>query len=436
MAPAAHGLRWQPSTDRRSALAARADELKRLRRFEEALAAYAEVLAQNGSDIGALNECGGLHMRLGRPEAALACYDRALPLAPRTFELHINKGTALVALNRHEAALAAFAAAAAVDPDRAEAHYNASLVRLRLGDFAAGWPAYEWRWRKAEWAAMRRNFAAPLWLGVQPIAGKTLLLHAEQGLGDTIQFIRYAPLLAGCGATIVLECQPALKNLVGHGDGIAHVIARGETLPAFDLHCPLLSLPLACGTQLKTVPANVPYLRPHPELLGKGRGRVPDNGRLRVGVCWAGSAAHLNDRNRSIPLERLADILTVPGIDFVSLQRDVSEADAAILRRHGVTALGEDFADFADTAAVVAMLDLVISVDTSVAHLAGAMAKATAVLLPFSPDFRWLLDRSDSPWYPTMRLYRQTAIGDWSGPLQRLTDELAAVARRRSTVSC
>jgi hypothetical protein len=415
-------------------LAPAAEELKRLKRYDEALVAYEAVLAQDGDDLGALNECGGLYARLGRPEAAIACYDRALARAPRAVELHINKGTALVALNRHDAALAAFAAATAIDPDRAEAHYNASLVRLRLGDFAAGWPAYEWRWRKAEWATMRRNFAAPLWLGAQPIAGKTLLLHAEQGLGDTIQFVRYAPLLAGCGATVVVECQPALKELLRHSAGIAQVVARGEALPAFDLHCPLLSLPLACGTQLQTVPANVPYLRPQPERLATWRVRMPDTGRLRVGICWAGSSAHRNDRNRSIPLERLDETLSVPGIDFVNLQKDVSATDAAMLSRHGVVQLGQHFADFADTAAVMTMLDLVISVDTSVAHLAGAMAKATALLLPFSPDFRWMLDRADSPWYPTMRLYRQTAIGDWNGPLGRLTAELAAVARRRSTV--
>jgi tetratricopeptide (TPR) repeat protein len=411
-------------------LAARAAELKRLKRHDDALAAYEAVLAQDADDLGALNECGGLQARLGRPEAAVAYYDRALALAPRIVELHINKGTALFALNRHEAALASFAAATAIDPDRAEAHYNASLVRLRLGDFAAGWQGYEWRWRKAEWVPLRRNFAAPLWLGAEPIAGKTLLLHAEQGFGDTVQFVRYAPLLAKCGATVVLECQPALKDLLRHCDGLALVLGRGEALPAFDLHCPLLSLPLGCGTQLDTVPAHVPYLRPPPERLATWRGRVPANGRLRVGICWAGSAAHLNDRNRSIPLQSFAALLAVPGLDFVSVQKDVDAAQAAILRRHGVVQLGQDFADFADAAAVLAMLDLVITVDTSIAHLAGAMAKAVAMLVPFAPDFRWLTERTDSPWYPTMRLYRQTALGDWSGPLQRLQQELAAVAQR------
>jgi hypothetical protein len=414
----------------RQSLGDRAAELKRLERYDDALAAYAAVLAEHSDDLGALNECGGLHTRLGQPEAAVACYDRALAIAPRTVELHINKGTALVALNRQREALASFAAAAAIDPDRAEAHYNASLVLLRLGEFAAGWQAYEWRWRKAEWADRRRNFAAPLWLGDRPIAGKTLLLHAEQGFGDTIQFVRYAPLLATCGATIVLECQPELKTLLRAVEGVAHVCCPGEPLPAFDLHCPLLSLPLACGMALDTVPARVPYLRPPEDRMAAWRGRLGDHGRLRVGICWAGSPAHRNDHNRSIPLDRFATLLTVPGLDFVSVQRQVSDAEATLLSQCGVVQLGQEFGDFADAAAVVAMLDVVVGVDTAVAHLAGAMGKAVAVLLPFAPDFRWLLERADSPWYPTMRLYRQPAIGDWDSPLQRLRQELAAVARR------
>ena len=189
-------------------------------------------------------------------------------------------------------------------------------------------------------------------------------------------------------------------------------------------------MPLAFGTELATIPSSVPYIRADEGRIAKWRARLPQNGRLRIGICWAGGSLHLNDRNRSIPLERFAALLSVPGLDFVSLQKEVSETQSAILRDHGVAQLGQDFDDFADTAAVMAMLDLVITVDTSVAHLAGAMGKATGLLVPFAPDFRWMLDRTDSPWYPTMRLFRQSAIGDWDAPLARIRSELAGVAGR------
>jgi hypothetical protein len=410
-------------------LANHADTLARLKRDEEALATYQRLLDLQPDHQGALNESGGLHMRLGRPQAALACYDRALAVTPLA-ELYVNKGTALRALNRDAEALASFAEAAALKPDLAEARWNASLVRLRQGDFAIGWKDYEWRWRKADWRARRRNFSAPLWLGDAPIAGKTILLHAEQGFGDTIQFIRYAPLVAQRGARVVLECPAEFTELLRDIEGVALTVARGGTLPAFDFHCPLLSLPLAFRTELATVPANVPYLQSRAVQIAKWRERLPQNGQLRVGICWAGSGEHLNDRIRSIPLDRFAGILSVSGLDFVSIQKEVSETDAAILRQHGVVLLGQQFADFADTAAVISVLDLVVSVDTAVAHLAGAMGKVVALLLPFSPDFRWLLDRTDSPWYPTMRLFRQSALGDWGGVIERLRGELADVARR------
>jgi hypothetical protein len=413
-----------------AALCNQASTLIRLHRYDEALAAYETLFARQPEHIGALNDCGGLNMRLGRPEAAIVCYDRALAVAPRLPELHINNGTALRALNRFERALASFAAAAAIDPGRAEAHYNESLVRLCLGDFRAGWRGYEWRWRKPDWVKKRRNFSQPLWLGKEPVEGKTLLLHAEQGFGDTIQFVRYVPLIARRGARVIFECQPKLENLLRNIGGAEHVFASGETLPDFDFHCPLLSLPLAVGTEVATIPANVPYILPSEERIAKWRGRLPQSGRLRIGLCWTGNSTHLNDHNRSVPLDRFASLLSVSGIDFISVQKDVSEPEASILRHYGVNQLGQEFADFADTAAVVAMLDLVISVDTSVAHLAGAMAKAVGVLIPFSPDFRWLLERTDSPWYPTMRLFRQSAIGDWDGPLERLRREITALAHR------
>jgi ADP-heptose:LPS heptosyltransferase len=237
-------------------------------------------------------------------------------------------------------------------------------------------------------------------------------------------------LVADLGAQVIVQVQAPLLRLIETMSGVSLVLAQGDPLPDFDFHCPLMSLPLAFGTELATVPAEIPYLRPYQERLDKWRPRLPDNGRLRIGLCWAGSKGHMNDRSRSIPLEHFAKLLSVPSLDFISVQKDVSDADAAMLREHGVAQLGQDFADFCDTAAVAAMLDLVITVDTSVAHLAGAMGKAVALLVAFSPDWRWMLNRTDSPWYPTVRLFRQNAIGDWNGALGRLRHELTDLACR------
>jgi len=409
----------------------RAAEFARAKRYDEALTAYESVLAKNGNDLGTLNECGGLHRMLGRPQAALGYFDRALKLAPFTVELLINKGTALVALSRYAEALDCFSAAAAVEPGRAEAHYNAALVQLRLGDFAAGWRGYEWRWRKPDWLKSRRNFSAPLWLGSEPIDGKTILLHTEQGFGDTIQFIRYATLAAARGARVIVECQAELVELLRGVKGVAQVIARGAALPEFDMHCPLLSLPLAFDTRVETIPNAVPYIAPPPLYLQKWAQRIGAVPSPRIGLVWAGNPTHYNDRNRSVGLAVLELILGTVGLHFVSLQKPVSAADIAVLQQFAnVTPIGDELADFADTAAVIAMLDLVIAVDTATAHLAAAMGKVVALLLPFSADFRWLVGRNDSPWYPTMRLFRQTSLGDWNDPLVRLRRELADVARR------
>lgn len=416
--------------DHLHALSNRADTLVRLDRGEDALAAYERILTLRPDHVATLNKCGGLNVRLGRIEAAIVCYERALAVEPARAELHINKGKAFRAANRFAEALACFDAAAQAEPGRVEAHWNAGLVRLRLGHFKAGWQDYEWRWRKADWAGLERNFAAPLWLGAEPVEGKAILLHAEQGLGDTIQFVRYAPLLARRGARVVVECQAELTNLLRQVEGVTATVARGDTLPDFDLHCPLLSLPLAFGTALETIPSAVPYVHAPLARLQEWSGRLARMKSPCVGVIWAGNPAHLNDHNRSIPLRDFASILSVGDVQFVNLQKTPTAADLADLERFtNVTSFADELQDFADTAAVIARLDRVIAVDTSVAHLAGAMGKPVDLLVPFSSDWRWLIDRSDSPWYPTMRLFRQSAIGDWAGPLDRVRRALAELVR-------
>jgi tetratricopeptide (TPR) repeat protein len=442
----------------------RGTALLELDRFDEALASFDRVLAVDPANVGALINRGNTLIKLKRPADALASYEKALVIesdhavavtargvaltlldrldeALRMHEraiaidselvgAHINRANTLVALTRMEQALESYANALALEPENAEAHFNAAIARLCLGDFHAGWKQYEYRWKKKEVAAQRPNFSHPMWRGEKDLHGKTIFLLAEQGLGDTIQFMRFAPLVAKLGARVILGVQRPLVALAATVPGISAVLADGDPLPTFDLHCPLLSLPSAFETDLGTIPANIPYVAPHQARLDKWRSRLLDSGRLRVGICWAGSKDHLNNHNRSIALERFASLLSVSGLDFVSVQKDVSAEQAAFLAEHGVLELGQSFADFADTSAVVAMLDLLVTVDTSVAHLAGAMGKAVALLIPFSPDWRWLLERTDSPWYPTARLFRQPSVGDWETPLARLRDELDEVASR------
>jgi hypothetical protein len=333
----------------------------------------------------------------------------------------------LAALGRHREALASFERALMLAPGNAEMEFNKALGLLIQGDFRAGWKSYEQRWSTQRWRADRRSFAKPVWLGDEPLDGKTILLHAEQGLGDTIQFVRYVPRLAAAGAKIVLEVHPELKALLSRLPGAAAVIGRGEPRPAFDLHCPLGSLPLACKTEPVSVPADIPYLAAEPARVERWRARLATLDGPRVALVWAGNAAHANDRNRSLPLAKLAPLWANPRARFVSLQRDLRAGDAQLLEGAPVLHLGAELADFDDTAAVLAGCDLVLAVDTSVAHLAGALGRPLWVLLPFSADWRWTKDADRSPWYPSARLYREARPGDWDGVMARVAQDLAAL---------
>jgi tetratricopeptide (TPR) repeat protein len=397
-----------------------------LGRIDDALAHFNAVLAKNPDHVGARVNRGNTLLRFNRPIEAIASYDAALARMPGHPQILTNRGHALRRLDRPVEALAGFEAAIAAKSDFAEAHFEAAMARLSLGDFAAGWKAYEWRWRTGAFAAQRRQFRAPLWLGDASVAGKTILLHAEQGFGDAIQFIRYAPLLASQGAKVVCEVQPELLPLLAQLENTQDitVIAKGAPLPAFDLHCPLLSLPLAFGTQLETIPAAVPYLAVPAERLAQWRERLPPGG-PRVGFVWSGQPSHKNDANRSIPLKRLAGLFENFPVRCFSLQSQMRDADSEVLKGlPNLVRLGDSFRDFADTAAVIALLDVVVSVDTAVAHLAGAMGKPVVILLPYAADFRWLRGRDDSPWYPQAKLLRQPEFGDWDSVIGRLRDEL------------
>jgi tetratricopeptide (TPR) repeat protein len=397
-------------------------------RIDEALSSYDSVLARAPGHVGARVNRGNTLLRYNRPAEAIASYDAALAAMPGHPQILTNRGHALRRLDRPLEALGDFEAAIAAAPEFPEAHFEWAMTQLTLGNFDAGWKAYEWRWKASAFARHRAQPQAPLWLGDEPIAGKTILLHAEQGFGDTIQFIRYAPLVAKRGAEVICEVQPELQPLLSQFEGIA-VMAAGEPRPAFDRHCPLLSLPLAFRTQRETIPAAIPYLTAPAERVAHWRDRLP-RGRPRAGFVWSGQRSHKNDSNRSIELSRLAALFENPPVDCFSLQSDLRDADAEVLRGlPNLVHLGGNLRDFADTAAVISLLDVVISVDTAVAHLAGAMGKPVVILLPHAADFRWMRIRDDTPWYPTARLFRQPAFGDWDSVIVRLRDQLQQLNR-------
>ena len=333
---------------------------------------------------------------------------------------------ALQALNRHEEAVASFDKALAIDKNYGDAHFNAALSLLTLGSLQRGFVEYEWRWKRTGMTDARRGHRGRLWLGEFPLSRRTILLPAEQGLGDTIQFVRYAPLLAQMGANVVLEVQPELKALLSTVSGVASCHARGETLPPFEVYCPLGSLPLALKTEPSSIPATFPYLRAHDTRIAKWRPALEALPGKRVALAWAGHARHANDRNRSIDLKLLGPLFASEGVSFVSVQRDLRGDDAARLAEFRIADFGPQLADMTDTAAVMALTDLLISVDTSVVHLAGAMGREAWVMLPFMPDWRWTLTRERSPWYPQVRLFRQPTPGDWPNVIAMVRDALRA----------
>ena len=403
-----------------------------LKSFERALALEpdnAEALTNRGV---ALHELARSHKapadhdalsKLQQLEQALASHDAALALRPDYVEALTNRGVTLYDLKRFDEALAGYDRAIALRPDHADAHLFKGLASLVTGDFERGWIEYQWR-RKAPAAKIpTRDFPEPLWLGDEAIAGKTILLHSEQGFGDSIQFCRYVPLVAARKARVILEVEPSLCALMAGLAGVTQIVARGCPLPDFDLQCPLPGLPLAFRTRLETIPSKAPYLCAPEGALGDWRTLLGTRRRPRIGLAWAGNTKHARDRERSM---RLRDLLPLLDIDatFVSLQKEVRAADAAALKSCNMLRFDAELKDFSDTAALISELDLVISVDTSVAHLAGALGKPVWILLTHVPDWRWLLDRDDSPWYGSARLFRQGETREWGSVTRRVRQTL------------
>jgi len=413
-------------------------------RVDEAIAAYGKAIVLRPNYSEAYSNLGVALSDRGQLDEAIAASRQAIALRANYPEAYNNLGIALQGKGELDQAIAAYRQAIALHFNYAEAHVNLAFVLLVRGDFLAGWEEYEWRWTLKEAGSLQRNFTPPQWDG-GPLEGRTLLLHAEQGLGDAIQFIRYLPRVAQGGGNIILECQPELERLFRRITPDLLVLARGQTLPAFDVHCSLLSLPRVFFTDLTNLPRNAPYLHAdaadatvwRERLSGPGssirppglpQSRDPSGPDLKVGLVWAGGPTNTNDRNRSVKLASLARLAEVPGVRFISLQKGAAAAEARNLPLGmELIDVAEELKDFADTAALLANLDLVIAVDTAVVHLAGAMGRPVWTLLPFAPDWRWLLARSDSPWYPTMRLFRQPAPGDWDSVIVRVARELGVL---------
>jgi len=398
-----------------------------LRRLDEALLSYEKAIALEDNFTLAYNNRGNALLELRRLDEALLSYEKAIAIEPNYFEAYNNRGNLFKMLGSFDESVDSFKKSLLVNSSNAKTNWDFALLLLTLGHFSEGFKLYEWRWKTPKLFKSLggvRSFTQPLWSGCEPLDGRTILIYAEQGLGDTIQFCRYASLVSNLGAKVLLEVQAPLVKLLSSIDDYVNVIPKGGALPSFDYQCPLLSLPLAFKTTLETIPKISKYIQADEKKVIDWEARLGKQNKPRVGIVWSGSLDHSNDQNRSIPLSELIAYLP-PNFDYVCLQKELREGDKEALLQHPeIRWFGEDLNDFSDTAALCELMDVVVSVDTSVAHLAGALGKTAWVLIPFSPDWRWLLDRKDSPWYPSIKLFRQEEMGNWSSALKSIESEL------------
>ena len=407
--------------------------LARQNRFDEAITAFRRALELRPDYVEAHSNLGAALAVQGKFDEAMDSYHRALALRPDDPDAHNNQGAALAELGQFAEAIAAYRRSLRSQPAGKGAQFNLALQLLLRGDFAEGWPLFEARWEALHYA--RRDFSQPRWDG-SFLDGRRVFIHAEQGFGDSIQFIRYARLIADRGGQVIVGCQPPLQALFRGAPGVSEVLAFGDALPPFDLHVPMLSLPLVFQTTPENIPRVVPYLFADPARRETWRGRMGGpSSRFRVGLVWAGNSTLSRDRIRSLPAHYLLPLLAIDGVDFFSVQKEGGRAQ--IQNLPGAERIIDHTAhlhDFADTAAFVKELDLVISVDTAVAHLGGALGCPVWTLLPFVPDWRWGLETEQAPWYPTMRLFRQPAAGDWESVIRRVREELSRIVTGRGSL--
>ena len=418
------GFTLENAPDHLGALNNRSLVLLELQRFEEALSDNERLLKLTPEDAVAHNNRGTILHKMMRLDQSLTSFDKAIRLKPDYVEAFNNRGNLLKDLHRFDEAIADYNSAIAIDSDFAAAPFNKSITMLLKGDLEQGWRLWEWRWQQTKLTSPKRDFEAPLWIDNSDIDGKTILLHSEQGFGDTIQFIRYAPMVADLGARIVVEAPASLHPLLSSVCGVDQLVDKGEALPSFDYHCPLMSLPMAFGTTLKTVPAEVPYLTVSRARADYWSARLGSSLKPRVAFAWRGNPNNSNDRNRSAKLVDLRQHLS-PDIDWLCLHHDLDtlESETAKSINHLMTPLDAD-TDLEDATAICALADVIVTVDTSFAHVAGALGKTSFVMLPFTPDWRWMMGRHDSPWYPTMTLFRQDGSHDWRLVMQDVATAL------------
>jgi tetratricopeptide (TPR) repeat protein len=408
----------------------RGNVLHVLGRNLDAVASYDDAIRNRVGYAEAFFNRGISLQSLERNEDALASYSDAIRITPDYAQALNNQGNTFQSLELYQSALNSYSAAQEIDPTYGDPHWNEAICRLKTGDFERGWEKYEWRWDHAISNPARRRFNQPQWSGQEDLNGKTILLHAEQGLGDTIQFCRYAEMVARGGARVILEVDPSLFDLMTDLPGISEIVLPDQNRRC-DYHCPLLSLPLAFDTRLSTIPAPEGYLRSDPVLGSIWRARLGVKTRPRVGLVWAGNRLNQSDPSRSVGLQTVIPLIR-DRVEWFSLQKEFHSGDTELMAVHGIRNSSGELNTFSETAALIDQMDIVVTVDTAVAHLAGALGKPTWILLAHNADFRWLLGRRDSPWYPTVRLFRQTSAGDWSSPLEKLGQQLDLVCRGKA----
>jgi tetratricopeptide (TPR) repeat protein len=402
------------------------------RDYRRAEACFRQVLALEPASAEHHNSLGNALLQQRRTGEAENHYSQALALKPDYAAAHINLANTLLQLGQNERMNHHYRRGVELDSACPGGQYNLGLACLREGNYREGWQRHEARWEFRELNLPRRSFTQPQWRG-KPLEGRTILLHAEQGLGDTLQFVRYVPLVAQRGGRVILEVQPRLRPLLDTIGGVASVLTRGDPLPEFATHCPLMSLPLAFDTTVETIPASIPYIRPHVEAIASAWQKFsPQNDKFRIGLCWAGNPRHKGDHQRSTTLETFAALAEVGNAVFFSLQFGPSASRIAPMqRRFPVIDACSQNKSLAETAALMATLNLILSVDTSIAHLAGAMGLPVWIMLPHLADWRWLEQRRDSPWYPTARLFRQPAPDGWSSLIEEVRAALSELTSRR-----
>jgi len=397
-----------------------------LDQFEDALLNYNLAIKYNPNYFEAYNNRGLVLEKFKYYDEALASYDFAIKLKSNYSEAFNNRSLALKQLNRLEESLKSLNTAIQLNPNYIDAKMNKSLLKLLIGEYEEGWQLFESRRHKADIKKNYPSYSQPLWLSNESLEKKTILIHSEQGLGDSLQFCRYLLLLEKLNPKkIIFEIEKSLISIMQQLNNKLVIIEKSMPLPPFDYYCPLMSLPLAFKTKLETIPANIPYLKVDNVKNKHWQEQLGKKTKPRIGLVWSGSTKHTNDHNRSLKLQQASSLLKLP-FEFHSLQKDIRDGDKQTLKAYkNIDQHHKDIDDFSDTAALVNQMDLIISVDTSVAHLAGALGKEVWILLPFIPDYRWLLDRDDSPWYPTAKLFRQSQIGDWNSVIQQLISELS-----------